>query len=93
MPNLTVNSKNHLELNPNLIRVMGRDFPCIFFLLTAMAYILLWMGMCFPFPLSMQSLGSNFLLFGSFVLNPRAFMNRLGKQFGKCDFQLPLKWE
>lgn len=39
----------------------------------------------------MQSLGSNFLLFGSFILNPRAFLNRLGKQFGKCDFQLKPK--
>lgn len=39
----------------------------------------------------MQGLGRNFLLFGSFMLNPRAFLNRLGKQFGKCGFQLKPK--
>lgn len=55
---------------------MGRDFPSIFFLLPAMVYILLQMGMCFPFPLRMQNLGNNSLLFGSFILNPRAFLNR-----------------
>lgn len=88
MTNLTINSKTYLGLTPNPIHVMGRDFPSIFFLLTATVCILLWMGMCFLFPLSMQNHGSNFLLFGSFILNPRAFLNRLGKQFGKCDFQL-----
>lgn len=71
---------------------MGRDFPSIFFLLPAMVYILLGMGMCFPFPLRMQSLGNNSLLFGSFILNPRAFLNR-ENSLGNVIFSWNLNWE